>query len=150
MHVTQLPFPGRVTNSLQLRREVVRTISSMQVSRRPGGTHPAADDVKAFLQAAITFIDGMVIAAPTVTTAPALSGTAKVGQTLTVSAGAFTAGSTVTRQWTANNVVIPGAVGLTYVPKVADIGKVIRVVTKATNAGGSVNSTTAPSSAVIA
>lgn len=150
MHVTQLPFPGRVTNSLQLRREVVRTISSMQVSRRPGGKHPAADDVKAFLTAAITFIDGMVIAAPTWTTAPTVSGTAKVGQTLTVTAGVATAGSTIARKWTANNVTIPGATGLTYVPVVGDIGKVIRVVTTATNSGGSLASTTSPTSAVIA
>lgn len=64
MHVTKLPNPGRISNSLLLRREVVKSISYIETSRRPSGKHPAADDLAAFLDAASAYVKTFVEAAP--------------------------------------------------------------------------------------
>jgi hypothetical protein len=76
-----------------------------------------------------------------------ISGTAKVGQTLT--AAVAPSGATASYQWKSDNVNIDGATGSTYVPVAADIGKAITVT--ATAAGewfGTV--TSSPTSPVIA
>lgn len=64
MHVTKLPNPGRISNSLLLRREVVKSISYIEVSRRPNGTHPAAADLAAFLDEASAYVKTFITAAP--------------------------------------------------------------------------------------
>ena len=80
---------------------------------------------------------------PIITVAPVVSGTATVGQTLTVTAGTVTGVPTpvVSRQWI-NSVTGPikDATGLTYVLKTSDIGATVRCLTTARNAGGSVTS----------
>ena len=59
---------------------------------------------------------------------PTISGTAAVGQTLTAAAGSwFPAPTTVTRQWNADGVAIPGATGGTFVVTTAQQGKKITV-----------------------
>lgn len=72
------------------------------------------------------------------TVAPAITGTAQVGQTLTVTNGTWAGESaTYTRQWKRGAVNV-GAGGTTYVPVVGDIGSPITCEVTATNAKGGV------------
>lgn len=89
---------------------------------------------------------------PANTVAPAITGTAKVGQTLTASLGTWTGKPTpvLTRQWKAAGVAIPGATAATYIPVVGDIGKVITVTVTGTNSTGTKSATSAATAAVIA
>lgn len=88
---------------------------------------------------------------PSVTVIPIITGTAKVGQTLTrldaVVPGATKGGT----QWYADGNQIAGATGNTYVPVTGDIGKVITVRQYWENAaGGDANPESQPTAAVIA
>lgn len=90
------------------------------------------------------------------TVAPAITGTAQVGQTLTVTNGTWTGPARAfTRQWRAAGLPV-GAGATTYVPVVGDIGKVITcVVTALANAnvaggGAQVKATSNATAAVIA
>jgi hypothetical protein len=89
---------------------------------------------------------------PVNTVAPAITGTAKVGQTLTASLGTWTGKPTpaLTRQWKAAGVAILGATAATYVPVVGDIGKVITVTVTGTSSAGVKSATSAATAAVIA
>lgn len=151
MKVTTLPNPGRIVNSLLLRREVVKAISGIEVSRRPNGKHPAADDLARFLDAASAYVktfSASVLEAVN-TVAPALTGTAKVGQTLTVTNGTWTGtGITYTRKWFVGGEPINNA-GTTYVVKAADVGKTIKVDVTATNDAGAIVKSSNASVAVI-
>lgn len=91
-------------------------------------------------------------APPANTVAPAITGTAQVGQTLTVSNGTWTGNPTPTfaRQWRANGANISGATATTYVPVVGDIGKTITCTVTATNTVDSAQRTSAATTAVIA
>src|SRR3954471_16727461 len=82
---------------------------------------------------------------------PTVTGTAQQGQTLTATAGAWTApDATFTYQWQdchtagANCVDVAGATSQTYAVTDADVGKTVHVVVKATNRCGTAN---APSAA---
>ena len=90
--------------------------------------------------------------APANTVAPAITGTAQVGQTLTASAGTFTGTPTPTidRQWIVGGFEVPNAFGLTFVPRVQDIGKTVVVRTRAQSLAGRVSVTSAATAAVIA
>ena len=76
------------------------------------------------------------------TVAPAITGTAQVGATLTTTNGTWTgADGIITRQWQKQHATegyndIPGAQALTYVPVVADIGATIRVRVRNINGAG--------------
>ncbi len=89
---------------------------------------------------------------PVNTVAPAITGTAKVGMTLTVSNGTWNNSPTsYTRAWFADGVVIAGATAATYVPVTGDIGKVITATVTAVKTGLTPKGvTTAPTAAVIA
>ena len=91
-------------------------------------------------------------AAPVNTVTPAITGTARVGQTLTVSAGTFTGtpAPAVDRQWLVGGAEVAGAFGLTFVPRVQDIGKVVAVRTRAQSIAGKVSVLSAPTAAVVA
>jgi ABC-type phosphate transport system substrate-binding protein len=68
--------------------------------------------------------------------APAISGTAKVGFTLTASEGTWSPASVVkTRQWLRDGSPIAGATALTYVPVAADLGHKLSVKVTGTKAG---------------
>jgi hypothetical protein len=84
--------------------------------------------------------------------APTISGTAKVGQTLTAANGTWTGKPTPTlsRQWKAAGLAIPGATGATYVPVTGDIGKAITVTITGTSSAGVKSATSAATAAVIA
>jgi hypothetical protein len=81
---------------------------------------------------------------------PAITGTARVGQTLTSTTGTWTGSPTLTRQWLRNGVVIAGATNATYVAVLADLGKRISVRVKAVNAGGTISATSVETAEVIA
>lgn len=86
-------------------------------------------------------------------TAPAISGTAQVGQTLTCSAGTWSgpASPTLARQWKANGVAIAGATAATYTVQAGDVGKTITCDVTASNVYGTGDTyTTAATAAVIA
>lgn len=77
MRASDLPGIGRtITNGLQLQRQVARAIGQVQTSRRRAGMAevPGAASLKAFLQAAIDYIDADITPAdptdPTDPTAP--------------------------------------------------------------------------------
>jgi hypothetical protein len=84
-------------------------------------------------------------AAPANTALPAITGTAKDGQTLTSTTGTWTGSATITytRQWKrcdtggANCTNISGATATTYVVGGSDLGSTIKVTVTATNSGGS-------------
>jgi hypothetical protein len=76
-----------------------------------------------------------------------------VGQTLTGSTGTWTGNPEIvfsSLRWLADDAVITGATGLTYVPKVEDIGKAIKFSVTASNSRGDVDASSDPTSPVIA
>lgn len=89
---------------------------------------------------------------PVNTVLPTITGTAQVGQTLTVANGTWVGDATITftRQWRANGVAIPGATAATYQPVTADIGKYISCAVTGTNTAGQGTGFTASTTAVIA
>ncbi|MET0603657.1 MAG: RHS repeat-associated core domain-containing protein [Baekduia sp.] len=93
---------------------------------------------------------------PVVTTAPAITGTAKDGETLTSSTGTWAGTGTPTyaRQWKRCDVggagctAISGATGATYVLTGADVAATIRVTVTATNGIGATSADAAQTAAV--
>lgn len=74
--------------------------------------------------------------APTATSLPGLTGSGKVGTTLSVTDGTWNAGGlTFTRQWRRGGTPIAGQTGTTYQVTPADVGQAITVVVTATRAG---------------
>lgn len=105
----------------------------------------------------VTLVLGSVLnIAPTITTNPTISGTAKVGQTLTATAGDTTGTPppTSTLQWqrsdngTSGWTNISGASSTTYILTASDETKYLRVEQTATNIEGSVTATSASTSQV--
>ena len=88
------------------------------------------------------------------TGAPTVSGTARVGETLTASTAGITdsdglTNATFTYQWLADDAAISGATGSTYTLVAADAGKAVKVrVTFTDDAGNEESLTSAATSAV--
>ena len=95
-------------------------------------------------------------APPLSTTAPAITGTAKLGGVLTATAGQWTpADTTVTYAWQRSAggsgwATIPGATDASYTLSTADVGDLVRVLATATNIDGSATAPSAPSATVLA
>jgi hypothetical protein len=97
-------------------------------------------------------------AAPVNTALPSVFGTARVGMTLTASAGTWSGTSpfSYAYQWSrcdaAGGSCVPmsGGVASTYVPSATDAGARIRVTVRATNGAGSTSATSNASAAVAA
>jgi subtilisin family serine protease len=94
-------------------------------------------------------------AAPVNTGAPAISGTAQSGQTLTASTGTWSNSPTsYAYQWSrcdstgANCAAVSGATASTYALGSADVGSTLEVTVTATNAGGSAGAPSAASAVV--
>lgn len=88
-------------------------------------------------------------AAPTVTTAPAISGTPRSGSTLTTTFGVWTQSPDgYAFQWKAAGTNISGATSRTYDLTDAEVGKTITVTVTASNSFGSASSTSAATAAV--
>lgn len=79
---------------------------------------------------------------------PTISGTAEVGQTLTLSPGTWTGSPTYSYQWFANGESLAGATGTSLVLTGDHEGKVISAMVTATNAAGSASAISAATSAV--
>jgi hypothetical protein len=91
------------------------------------------------------------VTAPTNTVAPAVTGTAAVGQVLTASTGTWTGTPTsYTYQWSRNGTAISGATSSSYTVGSADTGDTITVAVTATNATGSATATSAATATVTA
>ena len=96
--------------------------------------------------------------APTNTGAPAISGTAQEGATLTASTGSWTSSSNVkyAYQWQRCNATgsacidISGATAQTYVVQTADVKNTLRVVVTATNSDGASKANSAATAVVTA
>ncbi len=73
---------------------------------------------------------------------PTISGTAKVGSTLTAAAGDWAADASLTYQWLREGAVIAGATASTYTPVAADSGKNVSVRVTGSLAGYSTVSET--------
>ena len=88
---------------------------------------------------------GGVPAAPTNTAPPEISGTARVGETLTATNGTWEGIPTPTysRQWKADGADISGATDQTYSLTESEEGAVITVTVTATNSEGSASATSA-------
>lgn len=88
---------------------------------------------------------------PMNTVLPAITGTVRVGQTLTASTGTWTGtpGPTYTYQWKRAGVAISAATASTYVLVHADAGLVITVTVTATNTTNVVGATSAATIAVL-
>ena len=90
------------------------------------------------------------LAAPVNLTPPVISGTAQVGQTLTVVSDGDWSGNpapSLARQWLHDGVEIPGAVGTIYAVQAADAGTEVSLRVAATNSEGTVTADSAPISA---
>jgi hypothetical protein len=96
----------------------------------------------AALVAGLVLAANALAAAPANTAAPAISGNAKVGQTLTVSNGTWSGSPTdYSYQWqrctsASSCSNIADATANTYVARSADVGRALRAVVTATNADG--------------
>lgn len=86
-------------------------------------------------------ITAQTFTAPVNTVAPAITGTAQEGQTLTSSTGTWTGNPTPTYsyQWKRNGSNIGSATNSTYTLVTADVGQSIKCTVTATNAAGSAN-----------
>ncbi|SFM82693.1 alkaline phosphatase D family protein [Methylobacterium pseudosasicola] len=84
-------------------------------------------------------------------TAPAISGTPTVGQTLTASTGTWSNAPTgYTYQWSRGGSPVSGATGSTYALTSADQGSAMTVAVVASNAAGAGASTTSAATAAVA
>jgi hypothetical protein len=82
------------------------------------------------------------VSAPVNTTRPAISGTARVGQTLTCSQGAWSNSPTgYAYAWNRDGSAISGATGTTYVVASADVARQLTCSVTASNSGGSATAT---------
>jgi len=100
-----------------------------------------------------TFAYGRAFTSPPVNvTAPVVSGTATVGQTLTTTNGTWTGlpAPTYTYQWQRVTTNISGATSSTYVLVAADAGSTIRCVVTATNSAGTVSANSNSTASVAA
>ena len=88
-------------------------------------------------------------ALPTMTVAPAITGTTTQGQTLTLSAGTYTGSPTYTRIWMADGEPIVGATAATFVLTAAEVGKKISATVLASNEAGAITYTTPETVAVV-
>ncbi len=84
------------------------------------------------------------------TAAPAITGIAQVGQTLTASPGTWTGSPTaLAYQWLRGSTAISGATGSTYVPVFADVGTTLRAQVTASKAGTADVAVASPATAVV-
>lgn len=79
--------------------------------------------------------------APTLQTAPSISGGTAEGSVLVATPGVYSNATVVTGQWYMGGVAVPGATSLTYTRTYDDVGKVPTFKETASNATGSVEGT---------
>jgi hypothetical protein len=114
-----------------------------KLSVKVKGTH-VTDTVVTATSNALTVGYGTLTA-----TKPVISGTVKVGSTLTAMHGTWTSGTTLTYQWFANGVAIAGAKAKTYKVTSAVVGKKLTVRVVGTKSGYTSRSATSSAIAVL-
>jgi hypothetical protein len=89
---------------------------------------------------------------PANTTPPEITGTAQVGETLTVTPGVWTGreAPTLTYQWRVAAAAVVGATGTTFAAREVDEGEVVTVTETAMNWAGVASVTSAATDAVAA
>lgn len=115
-------------------------------------TATQVSDARSALQAAKADLEVAPEPAPVVVTAPAISGSPVVGQTLTVSSGTWSPadGLTFTYQWKADGAAIEGATGASFVATSAQVGKKLTVTVEAVRDGYESGSATTAETAAVA
>ena len=96
-----------------------------------------------------------ILSAPTNSSAPTISGTTRVGSTLTAAAGTWSGSPSYSYQWqnsttsggTYTNIAY--ATGSTYIPKGESLGKFVRVNVTATDAGGATTVSSSPTTEIL-
>jgi hypothetical protein len=137
-------IPGATAAGLTLTAgDVQHTVRVIVTATNAGGSTPATSAASATIAAA-TPPPPPPPAAPTNTTPPAIGGSAVEGQTLTASTGTWTGSPTsFAYQWqdcdSAGEACTSasGATGSSYTLGSGDVGRTVRVVVTAANAGGS-------------
>ena len=127
------------------------TIRAVVTATNAGGSGSATSAPTAVVAAATP------PSAPTNSALPAISGSTVQGQTLSTTNGTWTGSPTSYKYaWQdcdssgGSCTAVSGASGSTYTLSAGDVGDTIRAVVTATNAGGSVPATSAPSAAITA
>lgn len=120
--------------------DVASDIDCVVTASNAGGSTPAA----------ALEVGPILPLAPTNSVAPVISGTAQVGQVLSVSSGTWANSPTgYTYQWRRGGVNISGATGSTHDVVAADVGSTLDCVVTGTNAGGSNSATSAATGTVL-
>ena len=163
MRAANLPsLRGYITNGLALRIAVAKSISEVEVYFNRGSANAETDKslaLKTFLEAALAAVEAAEAKTawtlPVNTVAPAVTGTATQGETLTTTNGTWTGTPTPTlsREWLRTiggvTTVIAGQTGTTYVLALADVGATIRSrVTGVNSKGGPVTALSNSTAAV--
>ncbi len=105
--------------------------------------------IKAFFDGVAAMIDATP---PANTAAPAITGTAQVGQVLTASTGTWTGSPTptYTYAWAVGGTAVAGQTASTYTPVAGDVGKTVVVTVTAHNSAGTASKASAATAAVVA
>lgn len=145
---TTLSYEWRNNAGQLLGRSSTLTISAAQAGRRIRVA--VTGEMDGAVPATVTSAYSTTVALGTLASrVPAISGTAKVGRTLSVTPGAWTTGTRFTYRWTANGRTIRGATARTYRPTRAVAGKRIRVVVTGSKTGyRTLSRTSAPTGVV--
>jgi hypothetical protein len=112
------------------------------------GSSEAIDPGSAGDNGQVVPIQATVAAAPVNSALPAITGTATVGQTLSCSTGTWSGGPTFTYQWLADGTPVAGATATTYAIPDVESGHQLTCAVTASNLGGSVTATSAPTEGV--
>ncbi|CAN5475853.1 hypothetical protein BH09ACT4_BH09ACT4_06330 [soil metagenome] len=124
-----VPIPGATSSTLKLHSDAMSTTWMVRVvGRAPGYQSVVA--YSSFTGSILGTLSGAT---------PKITGTAKVGRTLTAVSGAWTSGTTLAYQWVrvsgSSSTDIGGATGTTYVLTAGDRGKTIKLKITGSNAG---------------
>ncbi|MEO8094227.1 MAG: hypothetical protein ABI632_04745, partial [Pseudolysinimonas sp.] len=124
-----VPIPGATSSTLTLPSDAMSTTWMVRVvGRAPGYQSVVA--YSSFTGSILGTLSGAT---------PKITGTAKVGRTLTAVSGAWTSGTTLAYQWVrvsgSSSTDIGGATGTTYVLTAGDRGKTIKLKITGSNAG---------------
>ena len=145
------PITGATTTTYTpTSTDIGSTLTATVTATNTAGTLPATTTPTAVIAATTT--------PPANQTPPAITGTATVGQQLTLTPGTWTGTPTptLTYQWnrcdqTGNNCTpITGATTTTYTPTSTDIGSTLTATVTATNTAGTLPATTTPTAVIAA
>src|SRR5439155_2592324 len=134
--------------------DVGATVRVMVTASNKNGSASAASAASAVVAAAPS--PAPTVVAPSVVSAPVVSGSAQQGQTLSASSGSWdgTQPITYTYQWyrcdSGGNNCVASVTGSTDLLGSADVGATVRVVVAASNSAGSATSTSVATAVVAA